>query len=192
MSKRTKGLRTVLREITHSAERSPLFWWMVENHDELAAAAAQRRLRWPRLCARFAELKLTDVTGKVASERTARATWGRARREVALARQRLAAQPPPRPGAKYPSRISPNWRPQVVTTPSALLAGGPGNRATTQTRAALQHGASGADKEFPTTDPSGAPLAEGYVWYHGEPTLRHVAEQYEKIHRQGREMDRFK
>ena len=72
MSNDRKGLRAVLREIAHSAERSPLFWWMVEHHDELAQAAEGRRLRWKQLCERFAGLGLTDVNERVASERTAR------------------------------------------------------------------------------------------------------------------------
>src|SRR6516162_9519210 len=67
---------------------------MVEHHDELAQAAEGRRLRWKQLCERFAGLGLTDVNGKVASERTARATWSRARRAVAEARERAAAKRP--------------------------------------------------------------------------------------------------
>jgi hypothetical protein len=51
-----KGLRAVLREIAYSADRSALFWWMVEHHDELAHAAQGRRLRWKPLCERFAAL----------------------------------------------------------------------------------------------------------------------------------------
>ena len=46
--------------------------------------------------------------------------------------------------------------------------------------------------EFPTVDPSGAPLAEGHVFYRGQSMLRRVAEQLARIDRQAREMDRFK
>jgi hypothetical protein len=46
--------------------------------------------------------------------------------------------------------------------------------------------------EFPTVDPSGAPLAEGHVFYRGQSMLRRVAAQLAKIDRQAREMDRFK
>ena len=72
MSRNRKGLRAVLREIAHSADRSALFCWMVEHHDELALAAQGRRLHWRRLCERFAALGLTDINGNAASERTAR------------------------------------------------------------------------------------------------------------------------
>jgi hypothetical protein len=46
--------------------------------------------------------------------------------------------------------------------------------------------------EFPTVDPSGAPLSEGHVFYRGQSMLQRVAEQLERIDRQAREMDRFK
>ena len=114
MSRNRKGLRAVLREITQSADRSSLFWWMVEHHDELKTTASGRRLQWAALCTRFAELSLTDINGKPASPRTARETWLRARRAVEEANRRLAAKPPARVGAVYPSRIPKEWRPTVV------------------------------------------------------------------------------
>jgi len=46
--------------------------------------------------------------------------------------------------------------------------------------------------DFPTVDPSGAPLPEGQVFYRGQTMLRRVAEQLARIERQAREMDRFK
>jgi hypothetical protein len=46
--------------------------------------------------------------------------------------------------------------------------------------------------EFPTVDPSGAPLPHGHVFYRGQSMLRRVAEQLVMIDRQAREMDRFK
>jgi len=46
--------------------------------------------------------------------------------------------------------------------------------------------------DFPTVDPSGAPLPEGQVFYRGRSMLRRVAEQLVGIERQAKEMDRFK
>lgn len=151
MARQRKGLRAVLREITHGAERSPLFWWMVENHDHLSSAAVGRRIRWEALCARVRALGLTDATGKPASPATARQTWLRARRAVAKAGARMAAEPPPRPGAKYPSRISQDWRPTeavpfppvrppwpapaAATTPAPAPGGGDGE---TRTRGQIE------------------------------------------------------
>jgi hypothetical protein len=114
MSRERKGLRAVLREITHGADRSPLFWWMVEHHDDLAQAAEGRRMRWRVLCEQFEALGLTDVNGKPASERTARATWGRARRAVREARERVVAKKSAAPKRHYPSRVSRDWRPPIV------------------------------------------------------------------------------
>jgi len=109
MPRDRKGLRAVLNEITQSADRSPLFWWLVEHHDELATAASGRRLQWARLCTRFA-----DATGKPASVQTARVTWHRVKLSVAKAQLRVAAKPPPKPGAVYPSRVPKDWRPQLA------------------------------------------------------------------------------
>jgi hypothetical protein len=152
----------VLREITHSADRSSLFWWMVENHDELANAANGRRLQWTRLCAQFAELGLTDANGNPASEWTARKTWERARRAVAKARELAAAKREAMPKRKYPSRVSPDWRPQVVE--QSGLAASPARRSPSSWSGRVSstseaHGlATDELGELPTVDPSGAPL----------------------------------
>jgi hypothetical protein len=197
MSNDRKGLRAVLREIAHSAERSPLFWWMVEHHDELAQAAEGRRLRWKQLCERFAGLGLTDVNGKVASERTTRATWARARRAVEEAHERAAAKRPAHRRGKYPSRISADWRPQVVEQTQPALSIHQRAPSSPRVRAESVSGEAGARPnneivEFPTVDPSGALLPDGHVFYRGQSMLRRVAEQLARIDRQAREMDRFK
>jgi hypothetical protein len=97
-----KGLRAVLNEITQSADRSPLFWWLVEHYDELATAASCRRLQRARLCTRFAEMGLTDAKGKPASVQTARVICHWVKQSVAKARPRVAAKAPPKPGAHLP------------------------------------------------------------------------------------------
>ena len=170
---------------------------MVEHHDELAQAAEGRRLRWKQLCERFAGLGLTDVNGKVASERTARATWSRARRAVAEARERAAAKRPAHRRGKYPSRIPADWRPQVVAKTQLALSIHQRAASSPTVRAESVSGEAGARPndemvEFPTVDPSGAPLPDGHVFYRGQPMLRRVAEELARIDRQAREMDRFK
>jgi hypothetical protein len=200
MSRNRKGLRAVLREIACSADRSALFWWMVEHHDELAQAAQGRRLRWKPLCERFAALGLTDVKGRVPSERTARATWGRARRAVAEARERAAAKRESAPKRKYPSRVSPNWRPQVASSDqgsggsvgSARMLGRktpPGGDAGTP-GATLSETRSDAPTEFSTVDAAGNPIEEGKVLYRGQVMTRHAAEQLERLRRSLQQEDR--
>lgn len=126
------------------------------------------------------------VTGKAVAQ-----VWRRVCRDVdaeadasASARKR-----------KFPSRIAPDWRPQVVPQSSAPIRAGARVAAADSARPeAAQVGGrpDGEPTDFATIDPSGAPLAEGHVLYRGRPMLRRVAEQLAKIDRQAREMDRFK
>jgi hypothetical protein len=185
MSRNSKGLRGVVREITHGANRSSLFWRMVENHDQLASAVGGRRLQWTRLCARFAKLGLTDANGHAPSEQTARKTWQRVRRAVAKARELAAANQSARPQSRYPSRISRDWRPPMpsssdrperpiesvrtlgLKTPACPNAG------------ALPETRGDASMEFSTIDAEGNPVEEGKVFYRGRVMTRHAAEQLE-------------
>jgi hypothetical protein len=126
----------------------------------------------------------------------ARKTWERARRAVAKARELAAAKREAMPKRKYPSRVSPDWRPQVVEQ-SGLVASparrSPSSRSgRVSSTGEAQGPATDELGEFPTVDPSGAPLLEGHVFYRGQSMLRRVAEQLAKIGRQAKEMDRFK
>jgi hypothetical protein len=85
--------------------------------------------------------------------------------------------------------MSPNWRPQEVQLP------GPPRTAVVASGALLPASASAPDTgppDFPTVDPSGAPLAEGHVFYRGRSMPRSAAENLVDIDRQSIEMDRFK
>jgi hypothetical protein len=198
MSRNSKGLRGVVREITHGANRSSLFWWMVENHDQLASAVGGRRLQWTRLCARFAKLDLTDANSHAPSEQTARKTWQRVRRAVAKARELAAANQSARPQRRYPSRISPDWRPPVASSSDG--PGGPIESVrplSLKTPARPNAGASpetrgDAAMEFSTTDAEGNPIEEGRVFYRGRVMTRHAAEQLERLRRGLQEEDRFR
>jgi len=97
--------RTVLEIIARSDARSPLFWWMVDHHDEIIAAADGERIRWPAFCAEVTRLGLTDTRGRPPTERNARETWRQARRVVARAKPREAATVP---SPKLSSRIGPD------------------------------------------------------------------------------------
>jgi hypothetical protein len=198
MSRNSKGLRGVVREITHGANRSSLFWWMVENHDQLASAVGGRRLQWTRLCGRFAKLGLTDANGHTPSEQTARKTWQRVRRAVAKARELAAANQSARPQRRYPSRISPDWRPPVASSSDG--PGGPiesvralGLRTPARPNAGGLPGTRGdASMEFSTIDAEGNPVEEGKVFYRGRVMTRHAAEQLERLRRGLQEEDRFR
>jgi hypothetical protein len=109
MPKSKRELREVLPALKRGEERSTLFWWMLDQIDELVAAANGRRPRWGQLCERFASLDLKDGRGCLPSPEAARRTW----RHVRLyAASQEAAKLPKR--SKPPSRMSPDWRPEVV------------------------------------------------------------------------------
>jgi len=106
--------RTVLEIIARSDARSPLFWWMVDHHDEIIAAAAGERIRWAAFCAEAARLGLTDTRGRPPTERNARETWRQARRVVGRAKFREAA---PAPSPKLSSPIAPDRQRQAPLVP---------------------------------------------------------------------------
>jgi len=97
--------RAILATIGRSKARSPLFWWMVEHHDAIIAAAAGERIRWGAFCAEATRLGLTDTRGRPPTERNARETWRQARRVVARAKLRQAATAP---SSKVSSPIAPD------------------------------------------------------------------------------------
>ena len=82
MDRRPAPLRTILRKIENSAERSPLFDWMCQHHDDLQKAARGRRLQWVSLCADFATDGLTSADGKAITPLIASRTWAKVRLEV--------------------------------------------------------------------------------------------------------------
>ena len=91
---RTKRSQTkaALRQVEQSSERSPLFYWMLDQHDALIAGAKGRKMRWSELCITFERLGLTNQHGERANELTARITWYRVRKEFARLRAYEAAQ----------------------------------------------------------------------------------------------------
>jgi hypothetical protein len=175
---------------------------MVENHDELANAASGRRLQWTRLCARFAEVGLTDANGNPASERTARKTWERVRRAVAEARELTVAKQLTRPKRKYPSRISPDWRPQVASAydgwGASIEPARGSTRAAPHRASAVATAAASAGTQtdgpmvFSSVDAEGNPIEEGKVFYRGRVMTRQAAEQLERLRRGLQEEDRFR
>lgn len=110
-----------MTKIEQSADRSTLFYWMVEQHDGMLAKAKGRKLRWVELCTTFETLGLTNQHGEVASVRTARETWYQARKYVALDRSHAASLAatgfvPRQPAAPVSvrSRAPSSWRPEQV------------------------------------------------------------------------------
>ena len=82
MTKKRADLKAVLKIVERGPGRSTLFYWMLDNHDDLLRVWPGRSIRWAALCAKFDALGLTDTNGKPAKEDTARITWWRVRREA--------------------------------------------------------------------------------------------------------------
>lgn len=111
MSKKADDLTAVLETVESAGERSPLFWWMVKHHDDLAAKADGNRMRWVPLCATFASLGFTDTAGNPHSKRGAREVWLKARSYVA---KRKATSARASTARAQPSRLPTTWRPPVA------------------------------------------------------------------------------
>jgi len=109
-------LQLILRDLARSEERSPLFYWLLEHHDQIIAAQEGKRIRWAKMVARLGAAGLTDVTGKAATARTARETWYRVRKVIA---GRRSDQHGPRPAATMPSKLPKSARPLVAETPAS-------------------------------------------------------------------------
>lgn len=91
--------------------RSPLYRWMRQHNDALAAAFAETPPAWGPLAAELAAVGLTDADGKPPAAASARQTWYRVRRDLARAREQPAAPV----AALAPDEIAPAVH--VVTPP---------------------------------------------------------------------------
>ncbi len=127
MAGQNRDTKAIDNTVAQSRLRSSLFRWMVKRHDYIVERWDGDKIDWVTFCVELTELGLTDLTGKPASEKTARQTWFRARNAVAKKRAKAAAQAP-RP--VHPSRIDKEWRPANAPLPPApnvpRLAGPPG------------------------------------------------------------------
>jgi hypothetical protein len=83
--------------------RSPLYRWMRQHHDALAAAFAETPPAWGPLAAELAAVGLTDADGKPPAATNARQTWYRVRRDLA----RVRAQPAAAASVLAPDEIAP-------------------------------------------------------------------------------------
>jgi len=115
MARQKRDTKAILEVIERSGDRSDLFWWMVEQHDEIIKKANGKRINWPSLCAEAARRGRMDRLGQPPSVMTAKKTWQRARKEVEKARAVKAAEPP-RP--VYPSRMDKEWQPGNAPPPA--------------------------------------------------------------------------
>lgn len=82
MEKARKPVKTMFAAMTLRGERSTLFWWLVENHDEFKEAARRQRIRWNVVVETATEIGLTNRAGAAPTRKLAKLTWERAQRYV--------------------------------------------------------------------------------------------------------------
>ncbi len=92
MRNQAANANVILNSIARPKTRSSLFWWLFDNHAEIAQRAEGRRLDWTELCTTFRDHGLTDLYGKAPTVRTARMTWWRVRKEHARVESLRAAE----------------------------------------------------------------------------------------------------
>lgn len=117
MTRQNRDTKAIDNSVARNRLRSSLFRWMVKHHDNIVERWDGDKIDWVTFCVELTELGLADLTGKPASEKTARQTWFRARKVVAEKRAKAASQPP-RP--VHPSRIDKEWRPANAPPPPQL------------------------------------------------------------------------
>jgi hypothetical protein len=99
--------------------RGQVYSWLRAHQDSVAEKLGREEATWPLLVVEMAAHGVVGGRGAPPTPKAAAKVWRRVcadLREAAGAQRKAAAsKPPPRPGPVYPSRISPDWRPEEVT-----------------------------------------------------------------------------
>jgi hypothetical protein len=128
MSDADSSKRFRKRRVRQFARRGYVYSWLRAYYSQVATGLESGEQSWPSLVAAMARDGVTGRDGGKLTANAALKVWRRVCRDVdADAVARAGAAPKP----KYPSRISPNWRPQVVeplpgsplSSPAAISAG---------------------------------------------------------------------
>jgi len=107
------------RRVRGYVARGAVYCWLRAYHIDVAASLAREEHSWAAL---VAEMAIDGVKGRGGHELTGNAAlrvWQRVRRDVEAGAEVEATKAQPI-GGKYPSRISPEWRPQPVPPPPIL------------------------------------------------------------------------
>ena len=155
--------------------RSDLYRWLRANYKRLASRLEQDQVAWGILAQEIGAAGIKNRKGAPPSADSVRRIWATVSRDVALAAAVAARR------RKYPSGISPDWRPQLVSGTFP----GPAPASSSTTPAAVPVAASGAPSsaaspeapmEFSTLDADGNPVPAGKVFYEGKVMSRYAAE----------------
>ena len=179
------------RRVRDYARRGQVYAWLRAYHDQVARALKSGEQSWPSLVEAMARDGVTARDGGKLTANAALKVWRRVGRDVEVEGARRAGEQRRR---KYPSRISPDWRPPLV---SGVLGGAVTRdeaKATPSINASTSAGAHAAPAaiEFATVDADGNPVEEGKVFYRGQVMTRRAAEAIERMTRGLREEDRYR
>lgn len=163
------------------ARRGNVYAWLRAYYSQVSATLKTGEQSWPGLVNVMAR---DGITGRNRGKLTANAAlkvWQRVERDVEVEVVRRGEE---RPKRKYPSRISPDWRPPLV---SGALGG---TIAQDETKAAPSGNGSVSGRppsatpiDFVTMDADGKPLEDGKVFYRGQVMSRRAAEEIERVTR---------
>ena len=122
-----KSVKALFGIMATDGERSSLFWWFVENHDEFAQGCVTQRIRWSVMVEQAAALGLTNRAGAVPTPKIAKQTWQRAKKYVAGSRLKSITpsgdEPHVAPGPRFPMPRLPDARPLFVEGPMQAQTG---------------------------------------------------------------------
>jgi hypothetical protein len=179
------------RRVRQYARRGNVYAWLRAYYSQVSATLKTAEQSWPGLVEVMTQDGITGRNGGKLTANAALKVWRRVERDVEV---EGACRAEKRPKRKYPSRISPDWRPHLVS--GALGGGGardemkvaPGVNGLVRDRAPT----SDALIEFLTVDADGKPLEDGKVFYRGQVMSRRAAEEIERLTRGLREEDRHR
>ncbi len=155
------------RRVHQYARRGYVYCWLRAYYSQVTAALETGEQSWPSLVEAMARDGVTGRNGAQLTANAALKVWRRVWRDVDAAAVGRASAAPKR---KYPSRISPNWRPQVVEPPrpvGSTSASPTSPPLSESSRGQVNGGPGGGLVDFSTVDPSGAPLPEGNCFIAG-------------------------
>jgi len=116
MQRASKIVKSMFVAMTQRGERSKLFWWFVENHDDILEGAKRQRIQWAVVVERANELGLTNRAGAPPTRKLAKLTWQRAQIYVTAIRRADAAGPA-RPLSPFSMPRSSDAHPVTVEPP---------------------------------------------------------------------------
>ena len=181
------------RRIREYNGRGAIYAWLRAHHGDVARLRDVEARPWLALVRDLVADGVHREDGNEPTVKNVARVWDRVCRDI---KADAAAAKPKR---KFPSRISPDWRPQIL---SGSLVPRPGPPASDLTAAASRRASPGAGSnapipldapfEFATVDDQGNQLEEGKVFYGGKVRTRQGAEQSERMQRRMRLEDYYR